>query len=163
MSYLLTEDSHVGLEADILTPYSLSGSSWLLDTPATFNTDISVSGSTITLYSGSSYYIEASVTGACFGGSGTMTWQLYNATASSLIGQDAYFSMGNWGDRARVGRKVAKALILDSDINTSMDIQVQQTSLTGSSWSFTVTLGVGIDNRYTHQGYPSVRIWQLPS
>lgn len=162
MSYLLTEDSHIGLKVDVLTPYSLSGSSWLLDTPTTFNTDISVSGSTITLYSGSSYYIEAAVAARCAGGSGTMTWQLYDATASSLIGQDAYFSIGNWGDRARVGRKVAKSLILDSEINVSKDVQVQRTSLTGSSWQYNVTIGVGL-NSTNYIGYPSVRIWQLPS
>jgi len=162
MSHLITE-SHTNLKVDVLTPYNLSGSSWLLDTPTSYNTDISVSGGTITLLNGgSSYYIEAAVTARCGGGSGTMTWQLYDATASSFIGQDAYFSVGDWGSRARVGRKVAKSLILDSDINVSKDIQIRQTSLTGSSWQYNVTIGVGLNN-INYLGYPSVRIWQLPS
>jgi hypothetical protein len=162
MSYLIAEDS-IGLKVDVLTPYDVSGGIWLIDTPSSYNTDISVNGGTgtITLYSGSSYYIEAAVTGRCDSASASLSWQLYNSQSAQLIGQDAYFSLKDWADRPRIGRKVAKALILDSDISTSTTVQVKLTASSGV-WIFGVNLGVGIQGQ-NYMGYPSVRIWQLPS
>ena len=160
MSYLIAEDS-IGLKVDVLTPYDVSGGIWLLDTPSSYNTDISVHSGTITLYSGSSYYIEAAVTGKNTNTGAYLNWQLYDSQSAQLIGQDAYFSLNDWADRPRIGRKVAKALILDSDISTSTTVQVKVTA-SSSGWVFGVNLGVGIQ-RQNYMGYPSVRIWQLPS
>lgn len=161
MSYLIAED-YTPLKVDIVTPYNVSGSDWLLSAPTALQTNIAVSSTTITLYSGASYYIEASVAALCTSGNGTLTWQLYDATNGALIGQDAFFSIGNWGDRPRVGRKVAKALILDSEIAGSKDVRVRLTSAVGTGWSYSVTLGVGL-NGLSYGGYPSIRIWQLPT
>jgi hypothetical protein len=162
MSYLITE-TYAPVEVDLLTPYNISGSDWLLYTPTTYNTDISTSGASITLYSGSSYYIEAGIQARCGGGNGAITWQIYDATNAQYVGQEAHMNLAtSYGAVGRVGRKVCTALILDSDIATSMELRVRRKSLTGTSWSYSITQDVGISN-IDYAGYPSIRVWQLPS
>lgn len=160
MSYLIT-DTYAPVEVDLLTPYNISGDDWLLYTPTTYNTDISTSGASITLYSGSSYYIEAGIQARCVSGDGAITWQIYDASSSQYIGQEAHMNLDtSYGSVGRVGRKVCTALVLDSDISTSMEIRVRRKSLTGTSWGYTITQNVGFAN-IAYVGYPSIRVWQL--
>lgn len=165
MSYLVT-NNFSELKIDLLTPYNINGSGvFLLQAPTTFDTDISATtgGTQITLYSGSSYYIEASIQPRNINRNGAMTAQLYDVTNAQYIGREVYFNFASsYASVGRVGRKVASALILNSDISTSMTIELRQTSQTGSNWSYSITTNVGIDG-FSHTGYPSIRVWQLPS
>jgi hypothetical protein len=165
MSYLVT-DNFSTLKIDLLTPYNINGSGvFLLRPPATFETDISATtgGTQITLNSGSSYYLEASIQPRNSSRNGEMTAQFYNVTSSQYIGREVYFNFAtSYAYVGRVGRKVASALILDSDISTSMVIDLRRTSQTGSNWSYSITTDVGIDG-FNYVGYPSIRVWQLPS
>lgn len=162
MSYLITR-THLSLEMDILTPYNVdSNYLWLFTAPTTFNTDISVSGNTITLYSGSSYYIEAGINfryGSSTG-EGSLSFQLYDSTNSTLIGQSAYARVEpSVGFATLQGRQCARALILGSDISgTSLNVQLKRTAQTGTLSAFQHDLEQNL-----YSGYPSVRIWQLPS
>lgn len=145
------------IKIDVLSPFTLDANNdWGLTAPSVLNTDITVSSNSFTIYAGSSYYIEASVTSRTTDRNGAFTFQLYDQTGASLIGQDAWINInGLQTSSLRQGRRVARALILDADISTSMTISVRQTSLTGTGWDWNyVATGVG---------YPSVRIWQLPS
>lgn len=126
--------------------------------PSTYNTNItSVNSSTFRIFSGSSYYLECSMSATNFNANGAVQWQFYNSTNSTLIGSQAQSNfVGGLGSVARVGRRVCSALILDSDISVSQDIRVAVT-YSGSNWNFYEYTYVG------HIGYPTVRIMQLPS
>lgn len=156
MSYKIDKLA-IPVKIDVLTPFTLDvNNDWGLTAPATLNTDISVSSNSFTIYSGSSYYIEASVTARNSNKNGAFTFQLYDQTSSSLIGQNALMNLnGTAASSARQGRRVARALILDSEIITSMVISVRRTSISGSGWEW--------DYQAAGVGYPSVRVWQLPS
>jgi hypothetical protein len=156
MSYKIDKLA-VPIKIDMLTPFTLDANKdWGLTAPATLNTDISVGSNDFTIYSGSSYYIEASVTARNANRNGAFTFQIYNQTSSIAIGQDALLNLnGTAASSARQGRRVARALILDSDITSSMVISVRQTSISGSGWEW--------DYQADGVGYPSVRVWQLPS
>lgn len=156
MSYKIDKLA-VPIKIDVLTPFTLDvNKDWGLTAPATLNTDISVGSNDFTIYSGSSYYIEASVTARNTNKNGAFTFQIYNQTSSIAIGQDALLNLnGTAASSARQGRRVARALILDSDITSSMVISVRQTSISGSGWEW--------DYQADGVGYPSVRVWQLPS
>lgn len=165
MSYLINP-SYSPLLVDFLTPYDINASGiFLLRAPSSFETDISATtgGTQITLYSGSSYYIEASVSAWNDDRNGSATYQLYDATGSQYIGRETYYNMNvSYAAVTRVARKVTSALILDSDITTSMKIELRRTSETGTDWRYAITTDVGIGN-LAYVGYPSVRVWQLPS
>lgn len=166
MSYLVSEDSHLPIKIDLLTPYNIDGNAkFLLRAPTTLLTDISCTtgNNYFTLYSGSSYYIEASVHPRNVSRNGAMSWQLRDATNGVYVGADAYMNFASsYASVGRVGRRVCTALILDSDITTSMDIEIVRTAQSGSGWSYSIATNVGIDN-FNYVGYPSVRVWQLPS
>ena len=165
MSYNILE-SHLPIKVDLLTPYNIDANAkFLLQAPAAFLTDISCTtgDNYFTLYSGSSYYIEASVYARNGHINGAMSWQFRDATSSTYIGADAYMNFAtSYASVGRVGRRVCAALVLDSDITTSMDIEIVRTAESGSSWQYNLTIDVGLLN-YNYIGYPSVRIWQLPS
>ena len=87
MSYKIAENFSP-IKIDLLTPYNINGSGvFLLRTPNTFETDISaVTGTTqITLYSGSSYYLEASIQPRNINRDGAMTARFYNNTDAQYI------------------------------------------------------------------------------
>ena len=166
MSYLVSEESYLPIKVDLLTPYNIdSNAKFLLRAPTILLTDISCTtgNNYFTLYSGSSYYIEASVQPRNVNRNGAMSWQLRDATNGVYVGADAHLNFASsYGAVSRIGRRVCTALILDSDITTSMDIEVVRTAQSGSSWTYSITTNVGINN-FDWVGYPSVRIWQLPS
>lgn len=157
MSFLIAE-YQAPFKVDFLNQSGKSGSYALLDFPVSFNTDVtSVNSTTFRLYSGSSYYIEASLSATNADANGLVNWQLYSQTDTALVGSQAQMNfVGGLGEVARVGRRVASALILDSDISTSKDISLEITN-TGTNWIWDEYKTLG------HIGYPTIRIMQLPS
>ena len=132
-------------------------------TTSPLNTGVSFNGTSgFTVYSGSSWYLEFSPGVRCNGKNGIAEIQLYDATASAWIGQSAYMCVnGSVGSSARQGRRVARALILDSDISTSATIQLRIKSISGTSWTMTQTAtGLGAID---FTGAASARIVELPS
>lgn len=153
-------NTYINMSCDIITPNNVNASNdWLLTAPSQFNTNITVNASSITLYAGSSYYLECSVFAWNPNRDGAITWQLHDGT--QYIGQEAYHGFGQNSSRIyRLTRKVARALILSSDISGSLDISLRRKAYTGTGWSFSFTgspLGVA------QTGYPSITIMQLPT
>lgn len=164
MSHLITR-TYLPLEMDILTPRDLVSGFWVYRVPSAFNTTATVNADTITLSAGYSYYIEAAIQAYANATPCSLSWQVYDKTNSTVIGQDAYMSIRpSYGAATRQGRKCARALILDSDINNEIEIQVKLTatsqSISSYDWADASTSGSSF-RAYT--GTPSVRIWQLPS
>lgn len=163
MSHLITEDL-TELKMDVLRPYnSLNYPKMNFEQPTTFTTNITATSNSITLYSGSSYYIEAYVQADNGVGNprGTCYYQLYDATSSTYIGNEAGEDLtSSTGAALRQGRKCAAALILDSDISTSMTVELRIKTLTGSGWNFNVYSWLPVA---PYPGFPSLRVWQLPT
>lgn len=167
MSHLITR-GFLPLKCDIITPDDKNASDFMVyRVPSSFNTNISVTDNsdTITLYSGSSYYLEGTVQAVM--PYGRIWYQFYDSTNATSIGQEVYTTM--WNSPAvdpRISRKVARALVLDSDISgASLDVklkinQIEQRAeyTTQTNWTLSAS---GYFN--TTFGTPSVRIWQLPS
>lgn len=165
MSYLPTLDLGTHLKASILTAgtpnvaavggrFTLSG---------TVNGSFSIVSNRLRLVSGSSYYLEGSLLVQNASTNGAITWQWYNNTSSSYVGAEGFmnFAGGSFGGVARVARRVASALVLDSDISTSADYELRIKSMTGTNWNLTVTAtGMG---GYSVIGYPSTRVLELPT
>lgn len=157
MSHLIAEN-YTGLRVDFLNQANYSGGVFSFSLPSIYNTDITATTTTFTLYSGSSYYLEASVLGSTNNQNGAVSWQFYSDTDSTFIGSNASFNvLGGFSGAPRMGRKSCSALVLDTDISVSKVISLRTTSLTGSGWTFNVA---GFP---AHVGYPSIRVWQLPS
>lgn len=149
------------IKVDFINQSDVLGSSptyMVFTFPSSYNTNISsVNSSTFRIFSGSSYYLECSMSATNIGTNGAVQWQFYNATGSTLIGSQAQSNfIGGLGSVARVGRRVCSALVLDSEISVSMDIRVA-VSYSGSNWIFNEF------QTLQHLGYPTVRIIQLPS
>lgn len=171
MSYLVARDLS-NLRVDLFTPQShatgTANTPWTLTAPSKLFTDVTAGTTSITLYSGSSYYLEGApqADNTNSGVRGDVSWQFYDVTNSQWIGSDAYiYTAGNSGASARQGRKACTALILDSDISTSMVIELRIKTITGTNWNFVITgPDFGMPSSvYGHTGYPSIRVWQLPS
>lgn len=156
MSYLITE-YRAPLKVDFLNQANRDGTGYITFTlPTSYNTDITASSSDFTLYSGSSYYLEASVRADNLDRNGAVDFQFYSQTDGVTIGQDAQMNFNNgFAGVARIGRRVCSALVLDSDISTSKVIKLRA-NITGSNWSFSVPFP-------SWTGYPTIRIIQLPS
>lgn len=155
MSYLITE-YRAPLKVDFINQLDRSGNFITFTLPSSYNTDITATSNTFTLYSGSSYYLEASVRADNNNQNGAVDFQFYSSTDAALIGQGAQMNFSNgYAGVARIGRRVCSALVLDSDISTSKTIQLQALT-TGTGWTFSVPFG-------SWTGYPTIRIIQLPS
>lgn len=164
MSYLIAEDL-TDLRIDFLEVDNgnLSTTMFSFISPSAFNTDIQTTATNITLYSGSSYYLECSPFVQTTHQNGAITWQFYDETNSTFIGQNAYINLAtNIGAAARIGRRVCSALVLNSDIEAgkSIDVGVRIVSITGSGWLLDPK---GVPGFIQHVGWPTVRIMQLPS
>ena len=164
MSYLIAEDSS-DLRVDFLEVdnANLSTNIFSFISPANFNTNIQTSTTNITLFSGSSYYLECSPFLQTSNQNGAITWQFYDETNATFIGQNAYLNLvTNTGAAPRVGRRVCSALIVDSDIEAgkSIDVGVRIVSITGTNWVFDPKT---LPSHIQHVGWPTVRIMQLPS
>lgn len=175
MSHKITPN-FTPLKVDIFTPQENSSASanspWQFgpSLPSVQNTDVVVSGANyvdITLYTGSSYYLEGAPQADNAGGNGNISWQWYDVTNAQWIGSDAFdYTAGAGGASTRQCRKACTALVLDSDITgASIVVQLRIKSIAGTGWTFTIstpTLGLP-SSVYGHTGYPSARIWQLPT
>lgn len=157
MSHLIAEN-YTDLRIDFLNQANYSGGLFTFSLPSTYNTDITATTTSFTLYSGSSYYLEASVLGSTNNQNGAVSWQFYSDTDSNFIGSDASFNvLGGFSGVPRMGRKSCSALVLDADISVTKVISLRTSSLTGTGWTFNVA---GFS---AHVGYPTIRIMQLPT
>jgi hypothetical protein len=131
--------------------------------PSPLNTGITLGSSTdFTVYSGSSWYLEFSPGVKCSGRNGITEIQLYNVTSSQWIGQSAYMCLQtSLGSSARQGRRVARALILDSEISTSAMIQLRIKSIFGTGWSM-IQNSTGMA-QINYAGAACARVVELPS
>lgn len=164
MTYLIAEDS-LDLRIDFLEVdnANLSTNIFSFISPTTFNTNIQTTATNITLFSGSSYYLECSPFLQTSDQNGAITWQFYDETNSTFIGQNAYVNLaGNIAAAPRIGRRVCSALIVDSDIEAgkSIDVGVRVVSITGTNWLLDPK---ALPSYVQHVGWPTVRIMQLPS
>ena len=159
MSYLIAED-FTDLRVDFLhqgTATASAGSPFTLVSPASFNTNITTTSNTITLYSGSSYYLEGSpLCSTSTGSSALIRYGFYDIISGTYIGQNAEMTMlPDFSSSARLGRRVCSALVLDSDISTSMIVQLRIIAISSTGWAFS-----GFP---TWAGQPTIRVLQLPS
>lgn len=170
--------SFTSLKVDLFTPQQNSsasvGSPWHFgpSLPSVQFTDVVVSGTNyvdLNLYSGSSYYLEGSAQAdnTNTGTRGAISWQWYDVTNSQWIGSDAYqYTAGATSASPRQGRKTATAMVLDADITgSSIVVQLRIKTISGTGWDFTITTpDFGLPSSvYGHTGYPSARVWQLPT
>lgn len=89
-------------------------------------TSATISSNQITLPAGSHYRLELSynVFGRSSNFSGELEIQWYSVTGTAYIGQSAY-GAGDDDDDARTGRICATALILNSEISTSLVLEAR--------------------------------------
>ena len=114
----------------------------------------------VNLPSGSSYYLEASIGGLNVSKNSIAELSFYDTGSSSYLGQSARLCINvSHGYETTQGRRVARALILDSDISVIMSVAlVVKLSVGNTSYSCTAT---GINNQPI--GVPTLRIIELPS
>lgn len=164
MSYNLVNVSATPILADVIkagTPtstavngrFSLSG---------TINGSASIVSDRLRLSTGSSYYLEGSILVRQTARNGAITWQWYDNTNSTYIGSEGFMNLNlSFGATNRVSRRVSCAFVLDSDISTSVDVELRIKSLTGGTWDLTITAS-GIST-FNYVGYPSARILEIPT
>jgi hypothetical protein len=164
MSYNPLIVSTTPIKADIIkagTPTS-SAANGRFSLSGTINGSASIVSDRLRLSTGSSYYLEGSVLVQQTARDGAITWQWYDNTNSTYIGSEGFMNLAtSFGAVARVSRRVACALVLDSDISTSIDVELRIKSLTGSTWNLTIT-ATGIST-FNYVGYPSARILEIPT
>lgn len=164
MSYNPLIVSTTPIKADIIkagTPTS-SAANGRFSLSGTINGSASIVSDRLRLSTGSSYYLEGSVLVQQTARDGAITWQWYDNTNSTYIGSEGFMNLAtSFGAVARVSRRVACALVLDSDIITSVDVELRIKTLTGTSWDLTITAS-GIST-FDYVGYPSARILEIPT
>jgi hypothetical protein len=168
MSYLPQSTGLITTRLKADTFYQTGGgtvvnSAFQYNAPGSANTGITLASSTnFTVYAGSSWYLEFSPGVRCNGRNGIAEIQLYNTTSSTWLGQSAYMCVnGSLGSSARQGRRVARALILDSDISTSAVIQLRIKSISGTSWIMSQD-STGMAS-IAYAGAACARVVELPS
>lgn len=139
------------------------GGNFEYSAPSPLNTGMAFSAAiNFTLSSGSSWYLEASPGVRCNGKNGIAEIQWYNVNSGQWVGQSAYMCVNaSVGSSARQGRKVARALILDSEITTTLTLRLRVKSISGSSWSMSQS-GTGLAS-IAFAGAACVRVVELPS
>lgn len=139
------------------------GSNFEYVAPSPLNTGITFTSLiNFTLTSGSSWYLEASPGVRCNGKNGIAEIQWFNVNTSQWVGQSAYMCVNaSVGSSARQGRKVARALILDSEITTSVTLRLRVKSISGTSWSMSQS-ATGLAS-IAFAGAACVRVVELPS
>lgn len=131
--------------------FSLSG---------TVNGSASIVSNRLRLVAGSSYYIEASAILYNPNASGSLVYGVYDQTNSVYL-HECISAFDPTLSYTKCQRYCTSALILDSDITTTMDVEIRIQSIAGSGWDLTVTAnGIG---PYNFVGYPSLRLLELPS
>jgi hypothetical protein len=84
----------------------------------------------------------------------------WDNTNSRYLGTEGYMNFAtSFGAVTRTSRRVASALVLSSELTSSIDVELKIRNLTGSSWNMTVTAS-GIST-FDYVGYPSVRLLEV--
>lgn len=162
MSYVPDVRSATDIKASILkagTPTSaaINGRFRL---SGTINGQASISSDRITLPTGRSYYLEGSILVQNSSRNGAITWMWYDNTNSQYLGTEGFINLAtSFGAVTRTSRRVASALILSSELTSSIDVELKIRALTGSGWNMTVTAS-GIST-FNYVGYPSVRLLEV--
>lgn len=126
----------------------------------TVNGSASIVSNRLRLVAGSSYYIEASAIMYNPNASGAIVYGVYDQTNSVYL-HECTSALDPTTSNPNCQRYCTSALILDSDIATTMDVEIRIKSIVGSGWDLTVTAnGIGTFN---FVGYPSLRLLELPS
>lgn len=168
MSYLAPRLLTSELKLDVLQQTNSSTSytgprRMVYTTVGTQVTSVSLAdaGTRLDLPAGSSYYLEASIGAVDLNQTGTAELSFYDTTAGIYLGQSARLCINNSHGYEKIqGRRVARALILDSDISVVMSVALVVKSSTGSTMNYYTTT-TGIYNRPI--GVPTLRILELPS
>jgi hypothetical protein len=127
--------------------FSLSGS----PTP-----NSSISSNQLILSAGYHFYLEASILVRNASLDGAVTWGFHDQT--SYVGQEGFMNLAtSLGADARISRRVARALIINSGSDQTIDVRIK--SLSGTNWTFAIT-ATGIST-FSYVGYPSLRIWEV--
>ena len=166
MSYLSEQILTTTFKVDVLrqsnrsTSYTPNRIIWTTVGTQVTSVTLDQASTRINLPSGSSYYLEASIGGLNGSKNSTAELQFYDTGAASYLGQSASLCINtSHGFEALQGRRVARALILDSDISVTMSVALVIKSSSGTtSYSCTAT---GIANQPI--GVPTLRIIELPS
>jgi hypothetical protein len=165
MTYVISTPA-TALQCDIITPTGVTSSTVNANfylSATDLNTSISVSAQYITLNPRLNYYMEFAPQMRCGNGTGTIEFGIYRDSTASYIGQKAEYAISSSGigSANRVGRKVARAMLLAADMSSAEDIYFKISSITGSGWNFTISGDVGLSG-LDWIGYPTIRVWQLP-
>ena len=116
----------------------------------------SISSNSLVLSAGFHFYLEASILAQNTTRDGAITWGFHDG--SSYIGQEGFMNFSSsFGSVARVSRRVARTLIINSGSSQTLEVRIK--SLTGTTWNLTTT-STGISS-FNYVGYPSIRIWEL--
>ena len=162
MTYSRSIEYVTDIESAIInckTPSSTSaGGVFSLSGTATSNA--SISSNQLVLAADYHYYLESSILCRNSSFNGQVEWSFYDVNASSYIGQTGFYNIAvSLGNDPRVGRRCARALILNSGSNRTVDCRIK--AISGTNWNFTVTAS-GLSG-FNFVGYPSLRIWELPA
>lgn len=155
MTYFVRESRVVPIKPDVIkvdTPTSVSaGGRWKL--VGSIRGTAYISSDRLVLDSSHSYYLEGSPSVRGSSSGGTITFQWYDYTNSQYIGSEVHLYVGaqGYGSIARVGRRVAAALV----VNQAIEVELRIKAISGS-WDLTID-AVG-QNGFTWSGYPSARI-----
>ena len=166
MSYLSEQILTTGFKVDVLrqsdlnTSYTPDRIIWTTVGTQVTSVTLDNANTRINLPSGSSYYLEASIGGLNASKNSIAELSFYDTGSSSYLGQSARLCINvSHGYETTQGRRVARALILDSDISVIMSVAlVVKLSVGNTSYSCTAT---GINNQPI--GVPTLRIIELPS
>jgi hypothetical protein len=167
MSYLASKLLTSELKLDVLRQTNSSNTytgprRMIYTTVGTQVTSITLAdaGTRLNLPAGSSYYLEASIGGVDTSKVSTAELQFYDTTTATYLGQSARLCINqSHGFEEIQGRRVARALILDSDISVVMSVALVVKSSTGTINYYSTT--TGILNQPI--GVPTLRIIELPS
>lgn len=166
MSYLSEQILTTTFKVDVLRQNSLGTSYtpnriiWTTVGTQVTSVTLNAANTRLDLPSGSSYYLEASIGGLNASKNSTAELSFYNTGTSTYLGQSASLCINtSHGFEALQGRRVARALILDSDISGTMSVALVIKSSTGTT-NYTCS-ATGIANQPI--GVPTLRIIELPS
>lgn len=158
MTYFARESRVVPLTPDVIkldTPTSVSaGGRWQL--VGAINGSATISSSRLVLDGSRSYYLEGSPSVRGPSSGGTITFQWYDFTNSQYIGAEVHLFVGSNGfaSIARIGRRVATALV----VNQAIEVELRIKAISGS-WNLTID-SVG-QQGINFVGYPSARILEV--
>ena len=162
MSYVPDVMSATSINASILkagTPTNATiGGRFTLS--GTVNGQATIVSDRLRLPPGRSYYLEGSILVQNANRNGVIQWMWYNNTTGQYWGTEGFMNLAtSYGANTRTSRRVASALVLSSELTSTMDFELRIRNLTGSNWNLTITSS-GISS-FNYVGYPSVRLLEI--